>query len=659
MSDDDEGRDVFSAEEEEEPTSPRRVTRSSARAQTPGKTRTSTSTKSKGKGKEFLEPPQQPQQADARTSSSRRSTRASSRTSSSQQQPKSPSPAPPARKTRSGSKKHTRAEQEQEQEEGEDAEMDAEPEEEEEEQRPAKRTTAARAKSPSPAEASSSAEQPAAAAAALKITFPAPSSFPTTVPSTSTGRSSLRPGKSHTSRQHTTSSRVFSAKEEDLPPIDDAALAKIQMPAFKVPAGFSFGPPAPTAGTTGINASATSTNAAADSTTTEITPAAPTTSLLSRLGAAPPSTSSAETTKTAFSFGAPSAAATKPAPTSFSFGAPPAATNAATDKETTAATSKPAPPNFFASKPTAPAFSGADAGSSKPNFFGAIIAADADKSKDAGTDTNKSTPSFTFGAPPAAKSSTDSVIKPTEVIPPTPAAVEAAPKPAPVTAATSGGNPFAAFGKPVAELVKEAEGSKDAASTKPASPFSFGAPPTTETTTTNASKKDEAPKKDEVGSLGRTGKLNRIGPDPRYPGFFLSLAACQVAVRVRSPQVGCSPGYCFAVLLWRSRRLESLGRQRQACRTVLLWRSSSSSCEARDDDADLHFWYDSGDSTSRGEEGLGGIQGGDFRRNAEPAVGAGVGYGRSGRQRHGRRGRACCRSRTGTVLLVRRSVLGR
>lgn len=510
MSDDDHERDVFSAEEEQDDriTSPRRVTRSSARAQTPGKspratsTRTSASTKTKGKGKEFLGPPQQVDRTESeRPSPSRRSTRASSRTS---QQPKLPSPAP-VRKTR-GSKKQTRDEVDQVEEE-EDAEMDAEQEEEEEEQRPAKRTAAAvssrakspAAKSPSPAEASSAAEQPAAAAP--KITFPAPSSFPTTAPSTSTGRSSLRPGKSHTSRQHTTSSRVFSAKEEDLPPIDDAALAKIQMPAFKVPAGFSFGPlPSSAAASVGAAttaASTASTSTAADSISTEITPAAPTTSLLSRLGSAPPSTSAAETTKpaaaAAFSFGAPPAPApaNKPAPTTFSFGAPPA-TNAATEKKepTTAATSKTAPPDFFASKPTAPASSGADAnGSGKPNFFGAIIAGDADKSKAAGADTtsNKSTPSFTFGAP-TTKSSTDSVIKPTEVIPPTPAAAEA-PKPAPVAAAS--GNPFAAFGKPVAELVKEAEGGKEAAPTKPASPFSFGATPTT----------TDAPEKAEVRSI--------------------------------------------------------------------------------------------------------------------------------------------------------------
>ncbi|GAA5881445.1 hypothetical protein JCM3774_005085 [Rhodotorula dairenensis] len=491
MSDDDDARDVFSddtAADDDRATSPRRVTRSSTRgqpaAQTPAKSRSS---KGKGKGKDLLEP-----ESDRPTPTTRRSTRASSRATS--QQPKSPSPVPPtpARKTRAQTRTRTeRAEA--------DAEMGppapaAREDEEVEEERPTKRggAPALRTKSPSPAAV---VEKDMAAIAAPKISFPAPSSFPASAPSTSTGRSSLRPGKSHTSRQHTTSSRVFSAKEEDLPPIDDAALAKIQLPAFKVPAGFSFGaPPAAPSASTAPSTSGT-TPSSADS-SVKITPAAPSASLLSRLGSAPPAASSSASDATAkpaaFSFGTPPApAASTPA---FSFTAAPA--DKAGDKDTTAA--KPAASDFF-SKPastTTPSFSfgastaaaaAADSGS-KPNFFGAVIAADKSKTSAASSsEAPKTTPLFSFGGAPAAAA--DAVIKPTEVIPPTPSEAALAP---------TGGNPFAAFGKPVAEIVKEAEASKETGTkavepaAKPA-PFNFGAPAAVDT-----AKKDEGGKKDEV-----------------------------------------------------------------------------------------------------------------------------------------------------------------
>ncbi|GJN87750.1 hypothetical protein Rhopal_000705-T1 [Rhodotorula paludigena] len=456
--------DVFSAPEDEELRSPRRVTRSSAAGRHQQQSAKKDSKASKGKGKErLLEPP----------TPTRRSTRASSRA-----QTKSPSPAPTPRKTRS-SKAAAR----------EDAPLEEDAAEDEDEQMtPAAKRTRSRSKSPAPPSrsAAKSASPPPpvpaieAPPAVPKITFPAPSSFPEKAPSTSTGRSSLRPGKSHSSRQHASSSRVFSAKEEDLPPLNEEELSKIQMPAIKFPANFSFG----------ATPAASSATEKKDNKKTDSS--AP--SLLSRLGAPASTAASAEASKPAFSFGAPAApsAPAKSASTpSFSFGAP-------ADKAKESATSA---PDFFAKPAAAPASTAAttNGGAAKPNFFGSIIA---EKEKDkettsAGLAKPSPTPLFSFGA--AAKPADAPVIKPTEVITPT----SEAPPPAekekavvPASAAASNPNPFAAFGKPVAEIVKEAaaekekegEGQKKDEAPKPA--FSFCA---------SAEKKDE--KKDAPAPL--------------------------------------------------------------------------------------------------------------------------------------------------------------
>lgn len=85
------------------------------------------------------------------------------------------------------------------------------------------------------------------------------------------------------------------------------------------------------------------------------------------------------------------------------------------------------------------------------------------------------------------------MLKPTEVVvPPTPAVADKKDSPAATSAGgAGGGNPFAAFGKPVAELVKEAsEGNKDEDAGKSEAPkpaFSFGAPAATPA----SEKKDE------------------------------------------------------------------------------------------------------------------------------------------------------------------------
>ncbi|BGP22003.1 vacuolar membrane protein [Rhodotorula toruloides] len=480
----DEMEDVFSASEEEEVASPKRVTRSAA-TRSAVKQKAMSASKG-GKGKErLLEPP----------TPSRRSTRASSRA-----QTKSPSPVPAPRRTRGG--KAAPVEEEQRIEEmGEEAEK--------EEPRSAKRSTRSRSPAPRPSTKkqsgapTSAAKSPSppptqptteAAPAVPKITFPTPSSFPATAPSTSTGRSSLRPGKSHTSRQHASSSRVFSAKEEDLPRIDDEALAKIQMPAFKIPAGFSFG------------ASAAASTEKQD----EVAPAALSSSLLSRLGA-PASTPTSEPAKSAFSFGTASAPADKSAASlpTFSFGAP-AAKKDAEEKETDKLASIPAASDFFAKPATSAASSSgfsfstapsapAPATNGKPSFFASILA---DKEKESPTEgkadeaTHKPImPSFSFGAV-TKKDESLPVIKPTEVVPP--------------TSATS----FAAYGMLATDEgktkeVEEAEQKKDEV-VKPT--FSFVAPA--------AAEKKEEQKKDAPATLFSFGAPKTDGAAAPSPFSF-------------------------------------------------------------------------------------------------------------------------------------------
>ena len=98
-----------------------------------------------------------------------------------------------------------------------------------------------------------------------------PPARPTSLAPPSTA-SSLRPSRSHSSRTHITSSRVFSAREEDLPPVDEGDLGKIKLPPMVFPSTFSF----PTASTTASSKSAS--------------PAVESTSLVSRMSSTPPTT---------------------------------------------------------------------------------------------------------------------------------------------------------------------------------------------------------------------------------------------------------------------------------------------------------------------------------------------------------------------------------
>ncbi|GAA5978920.1 hypothetical protein JCM5350_004177 [Sporobolomyces pararoseus] len=425
---------VMSQDFEEEEERPRRKTRSSAAA-------------SKGKN---LEPP-----------TPRRSTRASTRNV------KSPSPAPTPKKK--GKSKRVQEEEAND----DDTEMN----------RSANRQKRTVSKSPAPPSESTEAVRSQSPPAPPKIVFPPPPAISSNS-SSSSQRSSLRPGKSHSSRQHTASSKVFSAREEDLPPIDDDALSKIQMPAMKFPTGFSFGAPS----------SAPAKKVGNESTTIEENKKEEGSSLLSRLSAPPP-LSTASNEKPAFSF-APSAPLTSTPPSSSTSTIPPLPAISFGSS-----TSKPAPSLFkpsepatdlFAPKPVSSGFSFATPSTStptvpkpvvpasttegeKPNFFASIV-----KEKSEEVPKIAPIPSFSFGS---ASSTSTPVIKPTEVVTP-----EAEKEKKDTTSTTlPAANPFAAFGKPVSEIIKESqEGKKDDGdkgndsvekpqeASKPA--FSFGAP---------------------------------------------------------------------------------------------------------------------------------------------------------------------------------------
>ncbi|GAA5830475.1 hypothetical protein JCM11251_002482 [Rhodosporidiobolus azoricus] len=427
----------------EEVVSPRRSTRSSARQQQQQQSAKNTTAK-----KDRLEAP---------APTPRRSTRASSSRVAS----KSPSPAPPAKKARGKGKSAAPVEEDEEQ----DAPMSP----------PAKKT----AKSPSPAPPAPSATS-TSIPPVPKITFPAPSSFPSTSTPLPSGRSSLRPGKSHSSRQHQASSKVFSAREEDLPPVDEEALGKMAMaPAFSIPAGFSFGAPAAKDGEKKKDEVPAAAAAASSS------------SLLSRLGAPPPvtSTSTTESTKPAFSFGAPSAAATSEKKDALA--APSAAAKSDFFAKPSTTSTAPAAGGFSFATPLAtstppakPSF-GSSTDGGKPNFFGAVLA---DKKDTAAVVPAAPVPSFSFGAPAVSAASEkekkdEQVIKPTEIVTPAEEKKESAP-----ASSAPAANPFAAFGKPVAELIKESsaggaveekkdEGEKkEAEKETPKFAFAFSAP---------------------------------------------------------------------------------------------------------------------------------------------------------------------------------------
>ncbi|GAA5870567.1 hypothetical protein JCM16303_001521 [Sporobolomyces ruberrimus] len=424
---------VMSQDFEEEDDRPKRRTRSST-------------AKSKN-----LEPP-----------TPRRSTRTSTR------HVKSPSPAPTP-------KKKTKSKRTQEEDAVEDTDMNAASSRQ-------KRTIS---KSPAPASENNESAKSRSPPPPPKIVFPPPSNSASS--SHPQQRSSLRPGKSHSSRQHTASSKVFSAREEDLPPIDDDALSKIQMPAMKFPTGFSFG--AAPAADKKSEERQKSTLAGGEGNGEG-------SSLLSRLSAAP--AVKPLTDKTAFSFApsAPSSSASTIPPL------PPISFGVSTSKPAAPAPAKPAEPatDLFAPKPSSAAFSFATPATStstppapkvaegeKPNFFASIV-----KDKQDEAPKVAPVPSFSFGAPASTP-----VVKPTEVV--TPGAGKKDAPPAPPAA-----NPFAAFGKPVSEIIKDSqEGKKDGddvekTSETPKPAFSFGAP------AKPAAKSDKPPAAAGLFSFGST-----------------------------------------------------------------------------------------------------------------------------------------------------------
>ncbi|KAL8293401.1 hypothetical protein RQP46_000102 [Phenoliferia psychrophenolica] len=267
-----------------------------------------------------------------------------------------------------------------------------------------------RVKSPSPA--------PARVASPPPPSPPAQTSVPPEPVKAANGPSSLRPGKSHTSRKHVTSSKVFSAREEDLPPVDDDDLGKIQMPMF--PEGFSFAPkPTSTAASSSSTAPSSTAPSAVPAPVFQLPPKmdAPvvTDSIFGRMGAPPPSL---------------------PTPA-----APVAVSAPATTK---------VPLDFF-SKPSAPL--GNPLGTTKPSFFSNVL------------DTTKSstppapvapTPSFSFAAAPVPSKSVE----------------ETSSAPAPTAV-----NPFAGFGKPIAEVVKDDTASSSSSNTGFGGASLFGAKP--------------------------------------------------------------------------------------------------------------------------------------------------------------------------------------
>ncbi|KAM0750186.1 hypothetical protein T439DRAFT_380910 [Meredithblackwellia eburnea MCA 4105] len=342
----------------------------------------------------------------------------------------------------------------------------------------------AKAKSPPPSKRTKSVSPPPPA----PVEIPAPPPVPRVPDSRSTG-SSLRPGRSHSSRQHQSSSKVFSAREEDLPPVDEGELDKIKMPMF--PAGFSFGgtsasaplaipsstplaPPKPLA----VPAPPSLTLFGGAEKKNDPVVEKPAGDLFSRLGPSPSATPAAPAS-TPFSF-APSTSSASAAPKSI-FGAPPPSSapfsfgdTASTPSASTPAASKPAlavptdtapsifsasssvaPPapksslgsDFFSKPPSAPAPSlSSSTSTAPPNFFAAVL------------ENKASTPTPPLGSPsvtPAPPSifsgfgAAASTIKPSEVIsPPPPAEVKNAT--APVAA-----NPFAAFGKPISQVAED------------------------------------------------------------------------------------------------------------------------------------------------------------------------------------------------------------
>lgn len=95
-----------------------------------------------------------------------------------------------------------------------------------------KRTRSKRAKESPPPRTKSSPPPTPDAAPPVPVVPPPYVVAPLAVPAPS-----MRPARSHSSRTHVTSSRVFSAREEDLPPVDDGDLGKIKLPPMVFPTG--------------------------------------------------------------------------------------------------------------------------------------------------------------------------------------------------------------------------------------------------------------------------------------------------------------------------------------------------------------------------------------------------------------------------------------
>ncbi|KAK4700660.1 hypothetical protein P7C70_g5582, partial [Phenoliferia sp. Uapishka_3] len=277
-----------------------------------------------------------------------------------------------------------------------------------------------------------------------RMASPPPPSPPTTAPAvappepvkavTHSTSSSLRPGRTHTSRTHVSSSKVFSAREEDLPPVDDDELDKIKMPMF--PPGFSFD---------AISASSTVTPAAplapvlapvlekkVPATVTAASVASASSSIFGRMGAPPPSAA----TPSPFSFGAINS--TTSAPTPSLFGSAPSAPVSTNLGALTVPKATPTAASDFFSKPNpTPLSSSTSSGTSKPSFFHSVLENSVTPTPASPAVTPAAPSPFSFGAP---------TIKPTEVI---------APSEVVTPSAAAAPNPFASFGKPIAELVKD------------------------------------------------------------------------------------------------------------------------------------------------------------------------------------------------------------
>ncbi|KAK4049652.1 hypothetical protein OIV83_003927 [Microbotryomycetes sp. JL201] len=330
---------------------------------------------------------------------------------------------------------------------------------------PPRRSTRA-AKSKSPAPLPTRERSPSPLPARERSPSPSPPEPAAAKPAQAPQRSSMRPGKSHSSRQHQSSSRVFSAREEDLPPVDDADLGKIKLPAISFPANFSFGA-APAKPVVPVPVPVPVPVVVKDS-TQRLRPTDDDGRIVELDDKAAKTTTEAQTDNNAsanaksakevevnknasidglFGHGPKSPSATgKPA--AFSFAPPPPKVSSPLGQPA------PASSDFFSKPSAAPVMSESTAtsGGKAPNFFSSILADKADSPKPAAP---ASAPTFSFGLPATTA----------------PSKADSAHSKTPMAAVSSAPNPFAAFGKPVAEIIKDS----GAAGDKPATPL-FGQP---------------------------------------------------------------------------------------------------------------------------------------------------------------------------------------